>query len=95
MFCGAKARPVCPACGTELPEVAKFCFKCGTQVKRPAQAQTVQPSVLNAQEMNRLSEIKKQAAEKVKGAPVWDRKSDGGVCDCAVGECDCDGSIWS
>ena len=51
--------------------------------------------MLNDKKMEQLSSISKKKEETVvsKGAPVWNQTSSG-VCDCAVGECDCDGSIW-
>ena len=32
MECGAKLEYVCPECGTELPQGAKFCMECGTKL---------------------------------------------------------------
>lgn len=105
MYCGSKATVTCPKCKTELPNIAKYCFNCGFDVKIPMANQSVakQPvvnqavksnTILNNNEMNRLAQIKKQEEEvAIKGAPVWD-STPNGVCDCAVGECDCDGSIW-
>ena len=48
--------------------------------------------------MEGLAEIKKQEEDSDqmyrKGMPVLD-STHNGVCYCAVGECDCDGSIWN
>ena len=55
--------------------------------------------ILNKEKMEQLSSIQNNKKETVapskpSGKPVWDHSSGGGACDCAVGECDCDGSIW-
>lgn len=93
--CGTKVGLFCSKCGTELPDNAAFCFNCGTKVGQLAQQPSVQTSNLfDELEMEKLSAIKEQAAQTpIKGAPVWD-ETPSGACDCAVGECDCDGSIW-
>lgn len=45
-------------------------------------------------QMEKLADIKENVGQSsMGGAPVWDETPSGG-CDCAVGECDCDGSIW-
>lgn len=108
MFCGEKVGVLCPKCGTELPDEAKFCFKCGAAINTSPATQRIvtdvsrvksisQETILDQAEMARLSQIKKQQEEESqesRGAPVWD-KTPTGVCDCSVGECDCDGSIWN
>lgn len=97
MFCGTKVGVSCPKCGTELPDEARFCFNCGTEVKSSLGEQPATPkTILDPIDMEWLSQLAEQQKEpqESKGAPVWDKTSTG-VCDCAVGECDCDGSIWS
>ena len=92
MYCGAKVVLTCPRCGAELPDVAKYCFHCGAQVSQLTQEKP--KKILRDDQMKRLAEIKAQEAQaSMKGAPVWDQTPNG-VCDCSVGECDCDGSIW-
>lgn len=55
-------------------------------------------TILDNNEMEGLAEIKKQEEDSDqmyrKGMPVLD-STHNGVCYCAVGECDCDGSIWN
>lgn len=77
----------------------RFCFKCGTEVnpvvkKQPAKPQNTQ--VLNNEKMEQLSSVMKKndVSSGPTGLPVWDITPTG-HCDCAVGECDCDGSIWN
>ena len=101
MFCGAKAGKKCPKCGQELPDIAMFCYKCGTSLNpnaksapKPA-AKPAPKNTLNANTMKSLQQVKPQNNYKPTGEPVWDTASDGTRCDCAVGECDCDGSIWN
>ena len=97
MVCGAKVELSCPNCGMKLPDIAQYCFNCGTKVgnaivKQPAKSQTI----LDDNEMESLAKIKNQEGfAPIKGAPVYDVTPNGSTCDCAVGECDCDGSIWN
>lgn len=52
-------------------------------------------NILSESNMKQLSQIKAQVATTSnKGMPVWDTAASGNKCDCAVGECDCNGSIW-
>lgn len=92
MMCGAKKANVCPKCGTQLPDAARFCFKCGSEVREEGK------SVLSGNTMDTLAQVKKEvepeAVSRPTGMPVWD-ETPNGTCDCAVGECDCDGSIWN
>lgn len=97
MYCGAKVGQVCPECGRELPEDALYCFMCGALVGFEVEDESDRISkILDEMKMEQLAEIKKQEEECaiVKGAPKWNSTPEG-ACDCAVGECDCDGSIWS
>ena len=93
MMCGTKVTKLCSKCGTELPQAAKFCFKCGTEINNTKP--TAKQTILDENNMKQLSQIKAQMEEPTKGMPVWDTTASGSRCDCAVGECDCDGSIWS
>ncbi len=97
MFCGAKAGKLCPKCGTELPDVAMFCYKCGANLNAPTKLDTkpTQNHTLDDNTMKSLQQAKPKDDYKLKGDPVWEINSSGNRCDCAVGECDCDGSIWS
>ena len=52
-------------------------------------------NTLDDNTMNSLQKVKSKDDYRPTGDPVWNRKPDGTRCDCAVGECDCDGSIWS
>lgn len=88
MMCGAKKGRTCTKCGVELPDVARFCFKCGNEVKSTEGKKPLQKKTVDS-----LAQIKK-VVNKPTGAPVWD-STPNGSCDCAVGECDCDGSIWN
>lgn len=45
----------CPSCGTELPEEAAFCWKCGHQTERPADSKT---TTLDHTTVRRLAFIK-------------------------------------
>lgn len=99
MYCGTKVGNVCPKCGTELPDEASFCFNCGAQLKvvQPKKPQAPTRQVLGNNDMNKLSNIKKEVKRDdgyYKGAPVMDKLPNGSTCDCAIGECDCDGSYW-
>lgn len=90
MMCGAKKGVVCAVCGAELPEIAKFCYKCGTEVKKTEDKKPLQKATTDS-----LAQVKTTVeSKKPTGYPVWD-STPNGTCDCAVGECDCDGSIWS
>ena len=64
----------------------------------PEEAKPAVKQVLPQKSMQKLSEVKQQVKPVVEhkptGAPVWD-STPNGTCDCAVGECDCDGSIWN
>lgn len=107
MMCGAKKSNACPKCGTELPDAARFCFNCGSAVKSEEENKFVIPDEVSAEEkkilrketMDELDQMMREteriAAMGGGAAPVWDSSPDGTVCDCAVGECDCDGSVWS
>lgn len=103
MMCGTKVAKLCSKCGVELPDAARFCFNCGTEVNSMAAMKTVnntqaaaKQTILNENNMKQLSQIKAQVeATPIKDMPVWDTTASGSKCDCAVGECDCDGSIWS
>ena len=88
MMCGAKKGRTCTKCGVELPDIARFCFKCGNEVKSTEEKKPLQKKTVDS-----LAQIKK-VVNKSTGAPVWD-STPNGSCDCAVGECDCDGSIWN
>lgn len=92
----AKVGKVCPKCKTELPDSAKYCFKCGAEVNLPTKAQNLPgDSLFSAEFWHQLEKQAKEAAKTVtKGVPVMDYTPNGG-CDCATGECDCDGSIWN
>lgn len=99
MYCGTKVGNVCPKCGIKLPDEASFCFNCGTKANINKQKKSQAPTrqVLNNNNMNKLSSIKKELERNdgyYKGDPVIEKLPNGGTCDCAIGECDCDGSIW-
>lgn len=98
MFCGKKVGLICPECGTELMSIAKFCYKCGTPVGSYEDIEEFEEpaTILNETEMSELNQVKKMVSDEEyhQGQPVWDKTATG-VCDCGVGECDCDGSIWN
>lgn len=101
MVCGAKVPKRCSKCGMELPDIARFCFECGTEVSIDDKktlsntAEEVKKAILDEDVMKGLLEFKKKVEPANIGVPVWDTTSSGNTCDCAVGECDCDGSIWN
>ena len=76
----------CKRCGAALVTGANYCFNCGTRVESA--------QILREQTMQQIHQIRQQTENKNYGAPVWD-ETPTGTCDCAVGECDCDGSIWN
>ena len=93
----------CGKCGAKLPDVARFCLKCGTEIKSIETTKnvnnaegTVKQTILNENDMKQLSQIMGELElTSIEGMPAWDTFSSDSKCDCAVGECDCDGSIWS
>ena len=89
----------CKKCGKQIFDESIFCMYCGTKQSDETPTKYHQKnssSILDEDIINELDSIQSEESDESYGAPpVWDEMSDGSVCDCAVGECDCDGSVWS
>ena len=64
----------------------------GAIAEKPVEKEQAGQSFFSEKTLKELAQIKEESEPK--GMPSWDTTDDG-RCDCAIGECDCDGSIWS